>query len=207
LGDLAAAIRTGHRSVPQPVLQASPNAADAWVAPDLSERPSKLSKDYSGQAPADLGILRSPRAREGNFVRRLIVILTISTIGLTGAALFATPAVARVSSGPNLCKSLQNLHYTPSSDPTSAGGKANATKLSKAFAKIAKQAKGNIKSTLNTMASYFKAAAAGDATALQNQAQAFGTAAQNFASYLVSSCTAGLPGGVTIPKIPTIPST
>jgi hypothetical protein len=140
-------------------------------------------------------------------VRRLVVILTISTIGLTGAAVFATPAVARVSSGGSLCKSLQNLHYTPSSDPTAVGGKANATKLSKAFAKVAKQAKGNIKSTLNTIATYFKSAAAGDAAALQNQAQGFATAVQNFASYLVSSCTAGLPSGVTVPKIPTIPST
>lgn len=127
---------------------------------------------------------------------------------LGGLAVLAAPAGARVTSTSGLCKQLQNLHYTPSSDPTAAGGKANATKLSKAFAKIAKKNKGQVKSTLNTMAQYFKDLASGNTTAIQNDAQAFAAATQNFASYLASSCVpGGLPGGVSIPSIPTVPST
>jgi hypothetical protein len=142
-------------------------------------------------------------------VRKFTVIFVMSAVALSGGALFATSASARVSSTPGVCKQLTSLKITPSSDPTANGGRSNANKLSKALTKAAKKAKGDIKNTLNTLASYFKSAAAGDVNALQNQAQAFAAAAQNFASYIASSCTGGsLPGGVSIPKvsIPTVPT-
>lgn len=142
-------------------------------------------------------------------MRKITAILAMSAIGLTGAAFLATPASARVSTGSGVCNLLTNIKINPSSDPTANGGRANATKLSKALTKAAKKAKGNIKSTLNTLASYFKSVAAGDTAALDNDAQAFAAAATNYASYIASNCTGGsLPGGITIPKIsiPTVPN-
>ena len=136
-------------------------------------------------------------------MRRVAVILAISTIGFSGVTLLAAPAGARVSTASSLCNALTNLHYTPSSNPGTAGGQANAKKLSKAFNNAAKKAKGDIKAALKTMAQYFKDAATLNTTALQNDAQAFASATTRFAAYLASSCIpGGLPSGVTIPTIP-----
>jgi hypothetical protein len=135
-------------------------------------------------------------------VRRLIVILAISTLGFAGVTLLGAPAGARVPAASGLCNALTNLHYTPSSDPTAAGGRSNAKKLAKAFTNAAKKAKGDIKAALKTMAQYFKDVANLNTTALQNEAQAFASATTRFASYLASNCVPGLPNGVTIPTIP-----
>ena len=135
-------------------------------------------------------------------MRRSIVILVISAFGLSGVALLASPAGARVSTASGLCNALTNLHYTPSSDPTAAGGRSNAKKLTKAFTNAAKKAKGDIKAALKTMAQYFKDVANLNTTALQNEAQAFASATTRYASYIASNCIPGLPSGVTIPTIP-----
>jgi hypothetical protein len=136
-------------------------------------------------------------------VRRLTVILAISAIGFSGATLLASPAGARVPASSGLCNALTNLHYTPSSDPTAAGGRANAKKLAKAFNNAAKKAKGDTKAALKTMAQYFKDAANLNTTALQNDAQGFASATSKYAAYLASNCVpGGLPSGVTIPTIP-----
>jgi hypothetical protein len=135
-------------------------------------------------------------------VRRLIVILAISTLGFAGVTLLGAPAGARVPAASGLCNALTNLHYTPSSDPTAAGGRSNAKKLAKAFTNAAKKAKGDIKAALKTMAQYFKDVANLNTTALQNEAQAFASATTRYASYLASNCVPGLPNGVTIPTIP-----
>ncbi len=135
-------------------------------------------------------------------MRRLIVILAISTLGFAGVTLLGAPAGARVPAASGLCNALTNLHYTPSSDPTAAGGRSNAKKLAKAFTNAAKKAKGDIKAALKTMAQYFKDVANLNTTALQNEAQAFASATTRFASYLASNCVPGLPNGVTIPTIP-----
>jgi hypothetical protein len=120
-------------------------------------------------------------------------------IGLTGAFSFAGPAGARVASASGNCKVLANIHITPSSDASANGGKSNLAKLSKKLSQAAKKAKGDLKATLNTLASYFKSLAKGDAAAIESQAQAFASAATSFASYLASNC---LPGGISIPTIP-----
>jgi hypothetical protein len=135
-------------------------------------------------------------------MRRLTVILAISTLGLTGVTILASPAGALVPTASGLCNALTNLHYTPSSNPGTAGGQANAKKLAKAFSNAAKKAKGDIKATLKTMSQYFKDAASLNTTALQNDAPAFASATTKYASYLVSNCVPGLPSGVTIPTIP-----
>ena len=135
-------------------------------------------------------------------MRRLIVILAISTLGFAGVTLLGAPAGARVPAASGLCNALTNLHYTPSSDPTAAGGRSNAKKLAKAFTNAAKKAKGDIKAALKTMAQYFKDVANLNTTALQNEAQAFASATTRYASYLASNCVPGLPNGVTIPTIP-----
>ena len=135
-------------------------------------------------------------------MRRSIVILAISTLGFSGVALLASPVGARVSTASGLCNALTNLHYTPSSDPTAAGGRSNAKKLTKAFTNAAKKAKGDIKAALKTMAQYFKDVANLNTTALQNEAQAFASATTRYASYIASNCIPGLPSGVTIPTIP-----
>jgi len=131
-------------------------------------------------------------------VRKLAVMVAISTIGFTGVALLASPAGAGVSTS-SLCSALTNLHYTPSSNPTAAGGEANAKKLAKAFNNAAKKANGSFKASLKTMAQYFKALSTGNTAVIQNDAEAFGTASQNYATYLVSHCTPGVPGGISIP--------
>jgi hypothetical protein len=129
-------------------------------------------------------------------LRKITVILAISTLGFAGVTLLGAPAGARVPAASGLCNALTNLHYTPSSDPTAAGGRSNAKKLAKAFTNAAKKAKGDIKAALKTMAQYFKDVANLNTTALQNEAQAFASATTRYASYLVSNC---LPGGGSIP--------
>ena len=135
-------------------------------------------------------------------MRRFTVILLLSTLGFSGVTLLASPAGARVSSASGLCNALTNLHYTPSSNPSTAGGQANAKKLAKAFSNAAKKAKGDIKAALKTMSQYFKDVASLNTTALQNEAQAFASATTRYASYITSKCIPGLPNGVTIPTIP-----
>jgi hypothetical protein len=132
-------------------------------------------------------------------LRKITVILTMCAIGLTGATFFAMPAGARVPSTSGTCKLLTNIKITPSNDPTASGGKANAAKLSKKLSQAAKKSKGDIKTTLNTLASYFKSVSKVDTAAIESQAQAFAAAATNYASYLASNC---LPGGISIPTIP-----
>jgi hypothetical protein len=135
-------------------------------------------------------------------VRKLAVILAITTFGLTGATLLAPSAGARVPAASGLCNALTNLHYTPSSDPTAAGGRANAKKLSKAFTNAAKKANGDIKAALKTMAQYFKDAANLNTTALENESQAFASATTRFVNYLTTTCISGLPSNITIPTLP-----
>jgi hypothetical protein len=132
-------------------------------------------------------------------LRRITVILTMFAIGLTGATFLATPAGARASAASGTCKLITDLKITPSSDPTANGGKANAAKLSSKLSKAAKKSKGDIKTTLNTLASYFKSVSKGDTAALESQSAAYAAAVQNYVSYLTTNC---LPGGVSIPKIP-----
>jgi len=120
-------------------------------------------------------------------------------IGLTGAIFVAGPAGARVSSASGTCKVLANIHVTPSSDSSANGGKSNLAKLSKKLSQAAKRVKGDIKTTLNTLASYFKSLSKGDAAAIESQAQAFAAASTNFASYLATNC---VPGGISIPTVP-----
>ena len=55
-------------------------------------------------------------------MRKAAVVLVISMIGFVGATLLTAPAGARVADASGLCRALTNLHYTPSSDPTAAGG-------------------------------------------------------------------------------------
>ena len=134
-------------------------------------------------------------------MRKFTVILAIS-IGFAGATLLAAPAGARVPTASGLCQALTNLHYTPSSDPTAAGGRANAKKLSKAFTNAAKKASGDIKAALKEMAQYFKDVANLNTTALQNEAQGFASATTKFANYLTTNCISGLPSNITIPTLP-----
>jgi hypothetical protein len=132
-------------------------------------------------------------------LRKITVISAMVVIGLTGTIFLAGPAGAKVSSASGTCKILTNIHITPSSDSGANGGKSNVAKLSKKFSQAAKKAKGDIKTTLNTLAAYFKSLSKGDVAAIQSQAQAFAAAATSFASYVASNC---LPGGISIPTIP-----
>ncbi len=140
-------------------------------------------------------------------MRRFFVIVAISAVGCTGAtALLASPAAAAVPTA-SLCSQLKNLHYTPSSDPTAVGGRSNAKKLAKAFNNLAKKAKGDLQAALKTMAQYFTDVANLNTTAIQNDAQPLASDVTRFTNYITQSCVAGLPGGVKIPTIPTIPAT
>jgi vacuolar-type H+-ATPase subunit H len=137
-------------------------------------------------------------------MRTLIVGLCAVTVGISGA-LFAAPAGAAppAPATSKLCKLLTGIKIDPSSDLTAAGGKENAKNYSKALTKAAKQAKGDIKSTLKTLAKYFKAIANEDTQAIQDQAQDFARAETKYANYVVQNCVSqDLPSGVTIPKIP-----
>jgi len=69
--------------------------------------------------------------------------------------------------------------------------------------KAAKQAKGDIKATLKTLANYYKSIADNDTQAIQDKAQDFAQASTKYASYIVTNCLAeNVPSRVTIPKIP-----
>jgi hypothetical protein len=137
-------------------------------------------------------------------MRKLIIGLCVAAIAATGA-MFAVPAGAAppAPAKSKLCKLLTDIKIDPSSDPTGAGGRQNAKNYSKALTKAAKQAKGDIKATLKTLAKYYTAIAKTDTQAIQDQAQAFADATTKYVNYTVQNCVAGnLPSGVTIPKIP-----
>jgi hypothetical protein len=136
-------------------------------------------------------------------VRRFSVILVIASMGFAGVALSATSAGATAPTVSGVCKTLTNVHITPSNDPTANGGRANALKLSKVLSKAAKKSKGDIKKTLTTLSNYFKALGTGDTATVENDAESFAAAATSYASYLASNCLgSSLPKGVTIPKLP-----
>ena len=138
-------------------------------------------------------------------MRKLILVLCVAAVSVTGFALAAAPAGAAppAPAKSKVCKLLTGITIEPSSDPTGAGGRANAKKYSNALSKAAKQAKGDIKATLKSLASYYKSIANNDTQAIQNKAQDFAQASTKYANYIVTNCVAGnLPSGVTIPKIP-----
>ncbi len=135
-------------------------------------------------------------------LRRIVVILAMASVGAGGSVLAISPASARVASANSTCNNIKNLKITPSSDPTANGGRSNLNQLIKKLDKATKSAKGSFKQVLKTLSSYFKAIMKTDTTSLQNNAQAFASAVTKFANYLVTNCVPGLPGGVTIPTIP-----
>jgi hypothetical protein len=138
-------------------------------------------------------------------MRKFILVLCVAAVSATGVTLAAVPAgaAAPAPAKSKVCKTLTGITIQPSSDPTAAGGQANAKKYSKALSKAAKQAKGDIKATLKTLASYYKSVANLDTQAIQDKAQEFAQATTKYANYVVTNCVAeNLPSGVTIPKIP-----
>ena len=138
-------------------------------------------------------------------MRKLILVLCVAAVSVTGVALATAPAGAAppAPAKSKVCKLLTGITIEPSSDPTGAGGRANAKKYSNALSKAAKQAKGDIKATLKSLASYYKSIANNDTQAIQNKAQDFAQASTKYANYIVTNCVAqNLPSGVTIPKIP-----
>jgi hypothetical protein len=138
-------------------------------------------------------------------MRKFILVLCVAAVSATGVTLAAAPAGAATPAPAKskVCKLLTGITIEPSSDPTAAGGRANAKKYSKALSKAAKQAKGDIKATLKTLASYYKSVANLDTQAIQDKAQDFAQASTEYANYVVTNCVAeNLPSGVTIPKIP-----
>jgi hypothetical protein len=138
-------------------------------------------------------------------MRKFIVGVCMAAISATGVAVVAMPAGAATPAPAQskLCKLLTGITINPSSDPTAAGGIENAKKYSKALSKAAKQAKGEIKKTLKTLATYYTAIGKTNTQAIQDQAQAFAQATAKYAQYIVDKCVANsLPSGVTIPSIP-----
>ena len=138
-------------------------------------------------------------------MRKLILVVCVAAVSVTGVLLAAVPAGAAppAPGQSKVCKLLTGITIEPSSDPTGAGGRANAKKYSNALSKAAKQAKGDIKATLKSLASYYKSIANNDTQAIQNKAQDFAQASTKYANYIVTNCVAqNLPSGVTIPKIP-----
>ena len=138
-------------------------------------------------------------------MRKLILVLCVAAVSVTGVALATAPAGAAppAPAKSKVCKLLTGITIEPSSDPTAAGGRANAKKYINALSKSAKQAKGDIKATLKSLASYYKSIANDDTQAIQNKAQDFAQASTKYANYIVTNCVAqNLPSGVTIPKIP-----
>lgn len=138
-------------------------------------------------------------------MRKLILVVCVAAVSVTGVLLAAVPAGAAppAPGKSKVCKLLTGITIEPSSDPTGAGGRANAKKYSNALSKAAKQAKGDIKATLKSLASYYKSIANNDTQAIQNKAQDFAQASTKYANYIVTNCVAeNLPSGVTIPKIP-----
>src|SRR5215211_8482916 len=133
-------------------------------------------------------------------MRKFILVLCVAAVSAAG---LASVAAAPAPTKSKVCKLLTGITIEPSSDPTATGGRENAKKYSKALSKAAKQAKGDIKSTLKTLASYYKSIANNDTQAIQDRAQDFVQASTKYANYIVTNCLAeNLPGGVTIPKIP-----
>ena len=137
-------------------------------------------------------------------MRKLVLLLCLAAVSATGATLAIAPAGATPAPAKSkVCKLLTNIKIDPSTDPTAAGGKENARKYSKALNKAAKQAKGDIKTTLKTLASYYSSVAKVDTAAIQAKAQDFAEATTKYANYIVTNCVSeNLPSGVTIPKIP-----
>ena len=138
-------------------------------------------------------------------MRKLILVLCVAAISATGVTLAVAPAgaAAPAPAKSKVCKLLTGITIEPSSDPTGAGGRENAKKYSKALSKAAKQAKGDIKATLKSLAGYYKSIANNDTQAIQDKAQEFAQASTKYVSYTVNNCLAeNLPSGVTIPKIP-----
>jgi len=138
-------------------------------------------------------------------MRKLILVLCVAAVSATGVTLAVAPAgaAAPAPAKSKVCKLLTGITIEPSSDPTGAGGRENAKKYSKALSKAAKQAKGDIKATLKSLAGYYKSIANNDTQAIQNKAQDFAPASTKYANYIVTNCVAdNLPSGVTIPKIP-----
>jgi hypothetical protein len=138
-------------------------------------------------------------------MRKFILVLCVAAVSATGLALAAAPAgaAAPVPAQNKVCKLLTGITIEPSADPTGTGGRENAKKYSTALSKAAKKARGDIKSTLKKLASYYKSIANNDTEAIQAKAQDFAQASTKYASYIVNNCLAeNLPSGVTIPKIP-----
>jgi hypothetical protein len=138
-------------------------------------------------------------------MRKLILVLCVAAVSVTGLTLAAAPAgaTAPAPTKSKVCKLLTGITINPSADPTAAGGQENAKKYSKALSKAAKKAKGEIKKTLKTLATYYTAISKTDTEAIQEQAQDFAQATAKYAQYIVDKCVANeLPSGVTIPSIP-----
>ena len=137
-------------------------------------------------------------------MRKLVLVLRVAAVSVTGATLAAAPAGATPApTKSKVCKLLTGITIEPSSDPTGAGGRENARKYSKALSKAAKQAKGDIKATLKTLASYYASIAKGNTNVITANAQEFTAASTKYVNYTVTKCLAeNLPTGVTIPKIP-----
>jgi hypothetical protein len=138
-------------------------------------------------------------------MRKFVLVLSVAAASATGVTLAAAPAgaAAPAPAENKVCKLLTGITIEPSADPTATGGRENARKYSKALSKAAKKAKGDIKSTLKTLASYYKAIANNDIEAVQAKAQDFAQASTKYATYTVENCLGeNLPGGVTIPKLP-----
>lgn len=138
-------------------------------------------------------------------MRKFVIVLCLAAVSATGVTLAAAPAgAAPAPAKSKICNLLTGITIQPSSDPTTAGGQANAKKYSKALSKAAKKAKGDIKATLKTLASYYAAVAKLDTATMQAKAQEFADATTKYANYIVTNCVSSenLPSGVTIPKIP-----
>jgi hypothetical protein len=138
-------------------------------------------------------------------MRKLVLVLSVAAVSAAGVTLAAAPAgaAAPAPAQSKVCKLLTGITIDPSADPTATGGRENAKKYSTALSKAAKKAKGDIKSTLKTLASYYKAIANNNTEAIQAKAQDFAQATTKYASYIVQNCVSEtLPGGVTIPKLP-----
>lgn len=138
-------------------------------------------------------------------MRKFIVRVCVTAVSATGIGMAVAPAggAAPAPSKNEVCKLLTGITINPSADPTAAGGQQNAKKYSDALSKAAKKAKGDIKNTLKTLASYYKAISKNDTQALQDKAQSFSEATAKYAQYIVDKCVAtSLPSGVTIPSIP-----
>src|SRR5256714_15541501 len=108
-------------------------------------------------------------------MRKWILVLCVAAVSAAGVTLAAAPAgaAAPAPAKSKVCKLLTGITIQPSSDPTGAGGRANAKKYSNALTKAAKQAKGDIKATLKSLASYYKSIANNDTQPIQNKSQAF----------------------------------